>query len=556
MGMELELPIVIVDDQGNNVTHKIAIIEWLPYFKVEGDASWAAGAISHPKANALPTNIEIVTEAFDEHLPLAEGKLADQILKIHEFVEAVQALTAKQTRSTTVGALIKSLEGAKLGAQVPATAANWLVGVPTTGRAFDPPAANVHFTVGIRYQSIVEAASWIHQHSFEGSLSPATHVMAKDAVVGLVDSLDESFMHLTPSEQQAVFGFCYLVFSNAQAVAIHDVGKKELAKNYAPMLSRTSFTSVLASLPPKSKTFVKTFGKAMANVLEKSLLDSAGAKEYLQDSFAGQAKAQTNYFHGMRMLGTEPVGPENSRDQGVPVELRDLGKRQFRKGKEWVRLAYKVLAASQQWHGTTDVSKKYVESLPAPASKVSAPAMPPASGVAAPKPLVLSPVVVPPKPSVQPPVSAAVKVPASGVGGAKPPAIVSPGAKIVPSPKVSPSVPSSASPRQQPPVPAKQPAPGRAEPKPVVVSPPVSVSSRQPVSVPAKQSAPSLAAPKPLVSSPVVPPPQKVSSSAPPVAVKPAPQILVSAMGPGFIPPSVHQIAAIKGGLKPPNTGQ
>jgi hypothetical protein len=539
MGMELELPIVILDDKGQNVTQKIAVIDWQPYFKVEGDASWRAGAVGK---NTSPTNVEIVTEPIDEHLPGAYDVLGMQIKKIDAFIEVVEKLSKKQTEAVTVAALLPHLGGAKLGENVPPEARKWLVGVPTTGRNHNPPSANVHFTVGIRYESLVEAAAWVNENSIEAARGRITHDLSYKAVVGLADSLDEGFFQLSQGEQQEVVGFCYLVFSNAQAVAMAEVKDDVLAKNYAPMLSRPSFTSVFANLSTKSRKFVAAQGKALADNLAGQLAKSPTAELYLRDSFAGRAKAQTEYFHGMKMLGVEPVGPQDRRDKGVPVEIRALGEDSYRTRDQWVKLAFELLDTSRKWHGTSNVDVEHMMTKTTPALKSSATPLKPAAKSIAPTLVPTAKSVAPTqaptlKPSLPKPM-ASQSIPTLSLGTELPP------------------TPTFASPTPKVPTPQINTGPKTARPLPIpVVKTPAPLSSVQTplpgTSVPQTTSSvlgpPKKASAIPLATAPVLKPAVKTSIPTTTAPKQPTPV---------FIPPSVNQISSIRGNLKPVAKGQ
>ncbi len=221
-----------------------------------------------------------------------------------------------------------------------------------------------------------------------------------------------------------------------------EVEKDALAKNYAPMLSRPSFTSVFANLSTNSKKFVAAQGRHWRTTWPDSLPEpDRGTVFARQLRRAGQGADRVLPWDedaGRRAVGA----PDDRRGKGVPAEIRALGKDSYRTRDQWVTLAFEVLDTSRKWHGTSNVDVEHLMAKTTPALKSSATPLKPAAKSIAPTLVPTAKSVVPTlaptlKPSLPKPM-ASQSIPTLSVGTELPPTptFASPTPKV-PTPQIN-----------------------------------------------------------------------------------------------------------------------
>ncbi|RZU29744.1 hypothetical protein [Edaphobacter modestus] len=342
MGMELELPIVVLTDQEDKLVLKVPFLRGND-FKVEADHSHRFGeAITNGKGNIKdPTIVEIVMDPFDEHRDDAEDGIWFFKDDVQKFIAGVERLTQNRTRPATVGEL--ALE---LGLRVENGAKDYLIGVPSTKPAADPDKALVHFTIGIGQSRIGEASKWIRDNSRENEASKLVQTLSTSFREALTGFMAQS--GLSEQHQTLALNFYFMAYNNAKALDVWKSGKFDnlgVRKNYTYMLSRVAFTSVLASLPGPVKTFIRDCADQMILAIYKDFETKEGL-EYFGEILKGKAKAQSAYFGGMKELGTEMVGPPGHKEVGIPMELRAIGTSR-QSTEEWSQNAEKLIRASK-----------------------------------------------------------------------------------------------------------------------------------------------------------------------------------------------------------------
>jgi len=342
MGMELELPIVVLTDKEAKTQLKVPFLRG-DNFKVEADHSSRFGnAITQDKDEIDdPTILEIVMDPFDEQDKSAEDTIFWFQGDVDDFVNEIEKLTEKRTQPITIKILADAL-----GLKVQNGADNYLVGVPTTNPAKNPHKALVHFTIGVGYSRLGDAMTWIRKHSRERKGAEITHEMSAIFSGSIREVLQNS--NLSLQHQNLVANFCTLAYNNAIALDLsksRTIKGQGVQKNFTYMLSRVPFISTLKALPKEPKAFVLQNAYGILSVMGKDFKTEEGLA-YFQDILRGDAKAQSYYWGGMKELKVEQVGPSFSEEKGIPLELRGIGNSR-QDSEEWVENAKKLISASQ-----------------------------------------------------------------------------------------------------------------------------------------------------------------------------------------------------------------
>jgi hypothetical protein len=340
MGMELEIPVVFVTDQGENVATKMSYIE-NDYYKIEGDKSGVAGQMKGQveaeggmkEVTYNPTILELVTHPFDEHAP--DG--LDKFIKMMEAVELFRAHLYGATKGykepTTLGVLAKLLR-----LPLRDEYKDYLINVPTaTPRTKEPDTAYAHFTVGLTLDAVPRAAEWLMGQSIDEYPGIKTHKDVQGVMTALDKYLERTWEDFQSEEEffpdpvhgRQITSFVYLAATHVQAIERHQNDRVEgggCAKNYTPVLSRASFHNMAANLSPSAKKYLaKHRGEIHKLVSDQLLPIDPKAIAYLRDIFTGSINTQREYFGGMVVKPVERTGVVDSGLSGPPVEIRGLG---------------------------------------------------------------------------------------------------------------------------------------------------------------------------------------------------------------------------------------